>query len=81
MITAYVPRPTVSDDPVSHPAHYTYGTIETIDFIEDKELNFARGSAVKYIVRAGKKDNEIQDLEKAKWYIEREIGRLKKEKV
>ena len=80
MLTAYVPRTDtkVPDDPVNHPSHYTYGNIETIDFIEDKGLNFNRGNAVKYISRAGHKDDELQDLEKAKWYIEREIYRIKK---
>lgn len=69
------------NDNVNHPSHYTYGKIEVIDFIEDKKLNFHRGNAVKYIVRAGKKDiaNEVEDLEKAVWYINREIERLKKE--
>ena len=79
MITAYVPRPNVAENnPVEHPAHYTYGQIETIDFIEDKGLNFNRGNAVKYIIRAGHKDDEVQDLMKAKWYIEREIARIQK---
>lgn len=66
-------------DPVSHPSHYTDGKIEVIDFIEDKRLNFHRGNAVKYVCRAGKKDpgKEIEDLEKARWYIDREIERLK----
>lgn len=66
-------------DPVNHPAHYTTGKIEVIDFIEDKELNYHRGNAVKYIVRAGKKDpeKEVEDLEKAVWYMTREIDRLK----
>jgi mRNA-degrading endonuclease toxin of MazEF toxin-antitoxin module len=69
------------DDPVNHPSHYTDGKIEVIDFIEDKKLNFHRGNAVKYIARAGKKDptKTVQDLEKAKWYIEREIARLEAE--
>lgn len=68
----------VCDDPVNHPSHYTDGKIEVIDFIEDKKLGFHRGNAVKYIARAGKKDpsKTVQDLEKAKWYIEREIARL-----
>lgn len=68
------------NDNVNHPAHYTYGKIEVIDFIEDKGLNFHRGNAVKYIARAGKKDKfkEIEDLEKAAWYINREIERLKR---
>lgn len=66
-------------DPVAHPAHYTDGKIEVIDFIEDKQLNFCRGNAVKYIARAGKKDpaKEIEDLEKAVWYLSHEIMRLK----
>ena len=69
--------PTV-DDPVRHPSHYTYGKIETIDFIEDKDLNFNRGNAIKYIIRAGHKDDEAQDLEKARWYIDRELMRIRK---
>lgn len=69
-------------DNVNSPAHYTDGKIEVIDFIEDKGLNFHRGNAVKYIARAGKKDpkKEIEDLQKAAWYINREIIRLAKEK-
>ena len=69
----------MNNDVVNRPAHYTDGKIEVIDFIEDKGLNFHRGNAVKYIARAGKKDpaKEIEDLEKARWYINREIERLK----
>lgn len=65
-------------DNVNHPAHYTDGKIEVIDFIEDKNLNYHRGNAVKYIARSGKKDHakEIEDLQKASWYINREIDRL-----
>ena len=63
---------------VNHPSHYNDGKIEVIDFIEDKQLNFHRGNAVKYIARAGKKDKakEVEDLKKAQWYIEREIKKL-----
>ena len=70
------------NDVVNHPAHYTDGKIEVIEFIEDKGLNFHRGNAVKYISRAGKKDpaKEIEDLKKAVWYLNREIGRLEMEK-
>ena len=70
------------NDVVNHPAHYTDGKIEVIEFIEDKGLNFHRGNAVKYISRAGKKDSakEIEDLKKAVWYLNREIGRLEKKK-
>lgn len=68
------------NDNVNHPSHYTYGKIEVIDAIEDWGLNFHRGNAVKYIARAGKKDKfkEVEDLEKAAWYINREIERLKR---
>lgn len=64
-----------SDDPVNHPSHYTDGTIEVIDFIEDKKLPFHLGNAVKYISRAGKKDpsKEVEDLRKAVWYVNRYI--------
>lgn len=69
----------MNNDIVNRPAHYTDGKIEVINFIEDKGLNFHRGNAVKYIARAGKKDpaKEVEDLEKARWYINREIERLK----
>lgn len=65
-------------DPVNHPSHYTTGKIEVIDFIEDKELGFHLGNAVKYIARAGKKDpaKTIEDLKKAQWYLTRHINNL-----
>jgi hypothetical protein len=63
---------------VNHPSHYIDGKIEVIDFIEDKNLNFHLGNAVKYISRAGKKDpaKTKQDLQKAAWYLQREIDKL-----
>ena len=61
-------------DPVNHPPHYTKGGIETIDFIEAKDLNYRLGNVIKYVSRAGKKDSDpIVDLEKAAWYLQREI--------
>ena len=60
-----------------NPDHYkAYDGIEVIQLTE--HLNFCRGNAVKYIARAGLKDplKEVEDLEKAKWYIERELARL-----
>ena len=63
----------IMPDPVNHPAHYTTGGIETIDFIEAKQLNYNLGNVVKYITRADHKGNRVQDLQKAKWYLEREI--------
>lgn len=67
-----------ANDPVNRPAHYTDGKIEVIEFIEDKKLGFCLGNAVKYIARAGKKDptKTVEDLKKAKWYIERRIKEL-----
>lgn len=61
-------------DPVNHPAHYKAGGIETIDFIEAKKLGYNLGNVVKYITRADLKGNRKQDLEKALWYLKREIG-------
>ena len=60
-------------DMVNSPPHYTAGGVETIDFIEAKNLNYNLGNAVKYITRAGLKGDRVEDLQKAKWYIEREI--------
>lgn len=79
--TGAQPEPTPENDPVNHPSHYTDGRIEVIDFIEDKQLGFHLGNTVKYVARAGKKDpsKTVQDLEKARWYLDREIGRRKKE--
>ena len=74
------------EDKISHPSHYTGGGIETIDFIEAKNLNFNLGNVIKYISRCGHKKSKglsndakaLQDLQKAKWYIEREIQRRSK---
>lgn len=66
-------------DPVGNPLHYTSGKIEVWDFIVDQGFNYLRGNIVKYIARAGKKDKntELQDLEKALAYLQREIKRVK----
>jgi len=60
-------------DMVNHPPHYTDGGIETIDFIEAKKLDYHLGNAVKYITRAGKKADALEDLKKAQWYLNRAI--------
>ena len=62
-------------DPVHHPAHYTFGRVEVIDAIEAWELGFHLGNAVKYIARAARKGTELEDLEKARWYLDRYIAR------
>lgn len=64
---------------VNHPAHYNVGSVEVIDAIEAWDLNFNLGNAVKYIARADHKDNALEDLRKALWYINREIKRRKKD--
>jgi hypothetical protein len=65
-------------DLVNHPPHYKSGGIETIDFIEAKDLNYRLGNVIKYVSRAGKKASDpVQDLEKAAWYLQREIDARK----
>ena len=66
-------------DAVDHPSHYAEGWsngAEVIDITEN--LNFNRGNAIKYIARAGRKDamKTIEDLRKARWYIDRELKRV-----
>lgn len=63
------------NDVVNKPKHYNQGKIEVIEYIEDKQLGFHLGNAIKYISRAGKKnpDKFVEDLEKAIWYLRREI--------
>ena len=62
-------------DLVNKPPHYTDGGVDTLKFIEAKDLNYRLGNVVKYISRAGKKvgSDPVQDLEKARFYLEREI--------
>lgn len=60
-------------DQVNSPTHYNQGIIEVIEVIEDWQLNFNLGNAIKYIARCEHKENKEQDLKKAIWYIEREL--------
>jgi translation initiation factor 2B subunit (eIF-2B alpha/beta/delta family) len=62
---------------VNHPDHYQGNKTEVIDIIEDYNLGFSLGNAIKYILRADKKGNKKQDLEKAIWYLERELSKFK----
>ncbi|MDK4326108.1 DUF3310 domain-containing protein [Corynebacterium propinquum] len=67
----------VEDNSVQSPAHYQLGGIEAIDVIDEAvadPASFYRGNAIKYLLRAGKKGDARQDLEKARWYIGREIN-------
>lgn len=63
---------------VDHPDHYNFGRFEVIDVIEDWKLGFHLGNVVKYVARAGhKEDNKVlQDLKKAQWYLQRKINEL-----
>jgi hypothetical protein len=63
---------------VEHPEHYNKG-IEVIDFIESWEMDFNTGNAIKYLSRHKYKGKELQDLQKAKWYVQRLIDNLQKE--
>lgn len=68
---------------INHPPHYRKDSgFEAIDVIEAWGLGFSLGNVIKYISRAGKKSPEllIEDLEKSRWYLEREIAKLKKMK-
>jgi hypothetical protein len=62
---------------VNHPPHYQANGIEVIDIIENFELNFNLGNTIKYVLRAGKKGNKKEDLEKAVWYLKRELNKFK----
>ena len=63
-------------DPVNHPKHYTEhpSGVECIEITE--HFNFNIGNAVKYLWRAGLKGEQVEDLRKARWYIDREIARI-----
>jgi hypothetical protein len=67
-----------AEDKVNHPSHYKVGGIETIDFIEAKNLGYNLGNVVKYITRADHKGNKLEDLKKAQWYLNRAVSKLSK---
>ena len=63
----------MSKEKVDHPAHYNQGRFEVIDVIEDWDLNFCEGNVVKYVARHRHKGEPLEDLRKARWYIDRLI--------
>lgn len=67
------------DDPVSHPHHYTAGTIECIDYLDScgYGLNFCLANAIKYLTRCKLKGTMVQDIEKAIWYANHAVEKLK----
>jgi len=67
-------------DVVNHPSHYTFGKkYEVIDVIEDWNLSFAEGSTLKYLARFKYKGNPLEDLKKARFYLNRLIKQYEKE--
>lgn len=70
-----VKGPQISD-PVNHPSHYTQYPVEVIEITE--QLNFLLGNVVKYVLRADYKGKPLEDLKKARWYLDREISNREK---
>ena len=70
------------DNPINHPSYYCSGGIEVLDYILAKDMDFLLGQVCKYISRSGKKnpDKEIEDLEKAQFYLDKKIKLLKGQK-
>jgi len=64
---------------VNHPKHYNTGKIEVIDAIEEWEMGFCDGNVIKYVARHRHKGKPIEDLKKAKWYLERLIQQYEQE--
>ena len=64
------------EDVINHPSHYTRGKIEVIDFIEDQQLSYHLGNVIKYVARAGYKGDKLEDLKKARWYLDRYINEV-----
>ena len=60
---------------INHPKHYNSGSIEVIAAIDDWKLGFCLGNVVKYVARAEHKNNAVEDLKKAAWYLSHEISR------
>jgi hypothetical protein len=73
----------VQVDLVNQPPHYTSGTLEVIDVIEDTichapapALGYLQGQTLKYLLRMWNKGADLQDAKKARWYLDRLIGKL-----
>lgn len=69
----------MSRDSVNHPKHYTFGKFEVLAVIEDWNLSFHEGNVLKYIARAPHKGNQLEDLRKARFYLDRKIQLLEEE--
>lgn len=71
-------KPNRISSAIDHPSHYNRGKIEVINFIEDQGLSFHLGNVIKYIARAGSKGDKLEDLKKARWYLDRYINEVMK---
>lgn len=67
------------DEHVNHPEHYTKGGIEVHDFISAWSMDFDTGNVIKYVTRAPYKSNKLEDLKKARWYLNKSIEKAEKE--
>lgn len=68
----------IEEDPVNHPSHYMSGGIEVHDFISAWHMNFDEGNVIKYVTRAPYKRKEVEDLKKARWYLDKLIEEAEK---
>jgi hypothetical protein len=75
----YIPPLKRTPDAVEHPAHYTRGKIEVVDFIEDQQLDYQLGTMIAYLVRSPHKGQELIDLKKARFYLNRRIAQKEAE--
>ncbi len=75
-LSEYTLPVTTAPDPVNHPKHYNFSKIEVIDALEAWDLDFRLANVIKYVVRSGHKGNEMQDMRKALWYLQRYISDL-----
>lgn len=69
------------NDPINRPKHYTSHPSNIECIVVTEHMNFCLGNAIKYIWRAGLKDDGLQDLAKARYYIDREMDRIKRQAV
>lgn len=74
------PKRYIEDERVNHPEHYTKGGIEVHDFISAWRMDFDAGNVVKYVTRAPYKNNKLEDLKKARWYLNKLIEEAEEEK-
>jgi hypothetical protein len=76
--TTNAAEPPMANDAVGHPAHYNAGSIEAIDVIDDWQLGFCDGNVVKYLCRSKHAGEQLSDLRKARWYLDRLITKLER---